>query len=155
MSSVPPPHTLKELGEIDQLFMRAESILGEARNNLKVFNCDLAIRRSQEAFELYLKSLFRFLKREYPASHDLEKQIYELSRVLGEFQIAPQQVARLVLANAILNLWRSSAFYGDERLKVANLFNVQEAELALSYAQMGQLICNIVRTDLYRQSAAT
>ena len=84
--------------------------------------------------------------------HDLKKQIYELSEVLKEFQIAPQQVARLVLANTVLGVWRSPAFYGDERLRVASLFDSKEAELALSYAELGQLVCNIVRSQLYRRA---
>ena len=54
--------SLAALGEIDRLsFIKADTILDEARNRLKAFDYDLAVRRSQEAFELYLKSLFRFL----------------------------------------------------------------------------------------------
>jgi HEPN domain-containing protein len=147
------PLTLTALGEIDRLsFIKAGTILDEARNRLKAFDYDLAVRRSQEAFELYLKSLFRFLQTEYPASHDLRKQIYELSEALGDFQITPQQVARLVLANAVLGLWRSPAFYGDEKLRIASLFDSKEAELAVSYGEPGQLVCSVVRSQIYRRA---
>ncbi len=149
------PLTLNQLSDIDQFFIRANTVLGEARNNLNAFNYDLAVRRSQEALELYLKNLLLFLQKEYPATHDLKKQIYELSEVLKGFTVTPQQVARLVLANAVLALWRSPAFYGDERLKVASLFDSKEAELAISYAELGQFICNVVRSQLYRRATAS
>ena len=147
--------SLAALGEIDRLsFIKAGTILDEARNRLKAFDYDLVVRRSQEAFELYLKSLFRFLQTEYPASHDLTKQIYELSEALKEFQITPQQVARLVLANEVLKLWRLPAFYGDEKLNVGGLFDASEAALALSYAESGQLVCGVVREYIYRRARA-
>jgi HEPN domain-containing protein len=149
-----PPLTLKQLVDIDRFFTTASTVLDEARNHLKSFNYGLAIRRSQEAHELYLKSLLLFLQKEYPATHDLKRQIYELSEVLKGFQITPQQVARLVLADAALGLWRSPAFYGDERLKVASIFDSKEAELAISYAELGQLVCSIVRSELYRRATA-
>jgi len=66
----------------------------------------------------------------------------------------PQQVARLVLANAVLGLWRLPAFYGDEKLGVANLFEPKDAELAVSYAELGSVVCN-VRSELYRRATGT
>jgi HEPN domain-containing protein len=132
--------------------MKASTILDEAKSRLKAFDYDLAVRRSQEAFELYLKSLFRFLQSEYPAEHDLRKQIYDLTEALKQYNVDSRQVARLVLANSVLALWRSPAFYGDERLKVANLFDSGEAELAVSYAELAQFICGVVREYVYRQA---
>jgi HEPN domain-containing protein len=152
----PTPLTVVALGEIDRLsFMKASTILDEAKSRLKAFDYDLAVRRSQEAFELYLKSMFRFLQTEYPASHDLKKQIYELCEVLSGFQITPRQVARLVLANKVLELWRSPAFYGDEQLNVGGLFDAGEASLAASYADLAQLVCSIVRSELYRRGTTS
>ncbi len=78
--------------------------MDEARSRLNAIDYDLAVRRSQEAFELYLKSLFRFLQTDYPANHDLKKQIYELTEALKQCQIDRRQIARLVLANSILDL---------------------------------------------------
>ena len=143
-----------QLAENNQHFAKANAVLGRARNNLNAFNYDLAIRRPQEAFELYLKSLFLLLQKEHPTTHDLKKQIYEPSRVLKEFQIMAQQVARCVLANAVLGLWRLPAFYGDEKLGVANLFEPKDAELAVSYAELGSVVCNVVRSELYRRATA-
>jgi hypothetical protein len=129
--------------------------LEEARNRLKAFDYDLAVRRSQEAFELYVKSLFRFLQTEYPASHNLREQIYKLTEALKEYQIEKRQVARLVLANSMFSLWRSPAFYGDERLSVGGLFDASEATLAMSYAELGQLVCGVVRGHIYRQTTSS
>lgn len=91
------PLALSDLTEIDGLsYSKAGTILDEARSRIKAYDYDLAVRRSQEAFELYLKSLFRFLQTEYPASHDLKKQIYELTEALKQYRIERRQIARLV-----------------------------------------------------------
>lgn len=146
-------HSLAELGQIDrQTFNKANSILGDARNRLKSYEYDLAVRRSQEAFELYLKTLFRFLRREYPESHNLKKQIYELSNALKDYHFDRRDVARLVLADAMLGLWRSPAFYGDEKLNVGDLFKEEEAKLAIMYAESAQLVCGVVRQRVYAQA---
>ncbi len=140
---------LAEVWEIDRLsFDKAQTILNEARNYLHDLNWDLAVRRAQESFELYLKSLFRFLQTEYPATHDLKKQIYALTEALKGYQIDNRQVARLVLANSALHLRRSPAFYGDETINVGGLFDQREAELAVSYAELGQFVCTVVRSHV-------
>jgi HEPN domain-containing protein len=151
--------TFAELAEIDQLsYWKANTILGEAQTRLQSFDYDLAVRRAQEAFELYLKSLFRFLRAEYPAAHDVKKQIYELTAAFKQHQIEPhqisaRQVARLVLANSMLHLWRLPAFYGDETLNVGGLFEESEAKLALSYAELAQFLCNGVRIHAHQRAA--
>jgi hypothetical protein len=152
--------TFTELAEIDQLsYFKATTILGEAQTHLRSFNYDLAVRRAQEAFELYLKSLFRFLRTEYPAVHDVKKQIYELTAAFKHYQIEPhqistRQIARLVLANSMLHLWRLPAFYGDEILNVGGLFEESEAKLALSYAELAQFFCTVVRIQAHQRAAA-
>jgi HEPN domain-containing protein len=149
------PLSLAQLQQIDgHTFNKAGSILEEARNRLKSYDYDLAVRRSQEAFELCLKSLFRFLEREYPETHDLKKQIYELSDALKGYHFDRRQVARLVLANSMLSLWRSPAFYGDEKLNMGGLFDAAEATLAISYAESAHLICGVVRQAAYGQAVA-
>ena len=64
-----PPLTLNKLADIDHFFVRANTVSDEARKHREAFNYDLAVRRSQEAFELYLKSILLFLQKEYPAIH--------------------------------------------------------------------------------------
>jgi HEPN domain-containing protein len=150
--------TVAELAKIDQLsYEKANRILGEAQTRLQCFDYDLAVRRSQEAFDLYLKGVFRFLQAEYPTVHDVKKEIYALTTAFRQHQLEPQiqtrQVARLVLANSVLQLWRLPAFYGDARLNVGGLFEESEAKLALSYADSAQFVCSVVR--FHYQLAAT
>ena len=153
--------TFAEMHEIEQLsYFKANTILGEAKDYLKRFNYDLAVRRAQEAFELFLKSLFQFLQTEYPARHDLKKQIYEkLTAALKQHEVDPnqmthRQIARVVLANSVLHLWRSPAFYGDETLKVGGLFEGSEAKLALSYADLAQYLCMVVHNHVYQRAVS-
>jgi HEPN domain-containing protein len=152
--------TFVEIHEIEQLsYFKANTILGEAQNYFRCFNYDLAVRRAQEAFELFLKSLFRFLQAEYPASHDLKKQIYEFTAAFKQHQIdpsqiGPRQIARLALTNSMLDLWRLPAFYGDEKLNVGGLFEEGEAKLAVSYAELAQFVCDVVRNHVHQRAAS-
>lgn len=143
---------IPELVEIDRQSAKARMILDEARR-LKALDHDLAVRRSQEAFELYLKSLFRFLEADYPAAHDVGKQIYSLAKVLKRYQIDRRLAAVLVLANSTLAVWRSPAFYGDEKLNVGAIFNDAEAALAISYAEKAEMVCGIVRGQVYTEAS--
>jgi hypothetical protein len=152
--SKPAVLTIAELNKIDQLsFDKANKILSEAQAYLRCFDCDLAVRRAQEAFELYLKGVFRFLQAEYPTIHDVKKEIYALTVAFKQHQleeIQTRQVARLVLANSVLHLWRLPAFYGDETLNVGSIFDESEVKLALSYADSAQFVCSVVRFHVYQ-----
>ncbi len=144
----------KELGDIDQFHSRANAILNEAREQLRSFGHDLAVRRAQEAVELYLKTLFRFAGVEYPKTHDLEKSVYEISQILSGYDISRAEVARLVLANGTMSVWRSPSFYGDERLGVARVFRQKEAEVAVGFAEEVRGVCEKIRGSLYRRAAS-
>jgi HEPN domain-containing protein len=86
-----PQASLAKLADVDRtLFSKAGMILDEARNHLGRLDYDLAVRRAQEAFKLYLKSLFRFLRMHFPPTHDPKKQIYEVSQAVGFCGITPQ-----------------------------------------------------------------
>jgi len=147
--------SLPELWDIDGLFTKSGTILAEARSRLNAFDHDLAIRRAQESLELSLKSLFRFLQLDYRATHDVRKELYALSEALKNYAIEKRQIARLVLAGSVLNLWRSPAFYGDETLNVGGIFDRPEAELAVSYAELGQLVTSIVRVRVYEKAVSS
>lgn len=149
------PLSFPELWDIDHLFNKAGTVITEARNRLEAFDYDLAVRRAQESLELFLKSLFRFLQRPYPATHDLKKELYTLVEALKDYPLEKRQIARLVLAGSVLNLWRSPAFYGDETLNVGGLFDKREADLAISYAELGQLVAGIVRNQVYAVAAGS
>lgn len=144
----------QDLGDIDHLYSRANAILGEARGQARSFNYDLAVRRAQEALELYIKTTFRFTETEYPKSHDLGKTTYKVSQLLAEYQVTKEEVARVVLANATLGVWRIPSFYGDERLGVARLFRQKEAEVAIAYAEEVRVVCEKVRYQLYQRATS-
>ncbi|MGH9462684.1 MAG: HEPN domain-containing protein [Vicinamibacteria bacterium] len=144
----------KELAEIDQLYSRANSIRSEAHTRVDSYAADLAVRRSQEAVEIYVKTIFRLIGKEYPRSHDLEKAIHEVCLLLDSFGVNRQEVARTVLANSTLVLWRAPSFYGDERLGVARVFGEKEAKAAVGYADEVSMVCEKVRSTLYRRAAS-
>jgi HEPN domain-containing protein len=148
----PRPLTYQELREIDQLHSKANSILGQAGDLLRSHDCDLAVRRAQESAELHTKTLFRFIGHEYPKSHDLEKTIYEIGPLLHEYGVTKEEVARIVLANVTLGLWRLPSFYGDERLGVAKMFRKEEADVAVRSAGEVRTACEKVRSELYRRA---
>ncbi len=144
----------KDLGDIDHLYSRANAVLDEARAKLGSYSHDLAVRRAQEAIELYIKTTFRFTGSEYPRIHDLEKTIYEVSQLLAEYGVTREEVARMILANATMAVWRTPSFYGNERLAVAKLFRDKEAEVAIRYAEEVRAVCDKVRYQLYQRAAS-
>lgn len=64
-----------------------------------------------------------------------------------------EEVARIVLANVTLGLWRLPSFYGDERLGVAKMFRKEEADVAVRFAGEVRTACEKVRSELYRRAA--
>jgi len=144
--------TIRELQDIDQFYGKADPVLREARKYVESFDWDWAVRRSQEALELSIKSIFRFIRKDYPKDHDLEKHLYEIAKKLKEYDVTAEEVALMVLANATLTLWRLPAFYGDEKLHIGKLFSEKEARLALWYAERVHSMCYRVRDRLYRSA---
>lgn len=106
----------------------------EAENYCSDVKYDLCVRRSQDAVEMFLKSLFLSINKEFPRIHDLKKKLYEIHEALKDY-ITPKETAQMIIANDTLALWRERALYGDEILKVSNLFGEQEANLALAYVK--------------------
>jgi len=54
----------------------------------------------------------------------------------------------------MLDIWRSPAFYGDERLNAGGLFDDVEAALAISYAELAQFVSAVVRSGVYQRAAS-
>jgi HEPN domain-containing protein len=126
---------LEKFQEKEHLYEKAECSLIEAEDHLKRIAYEMSVRRSQEAFELFIKWIFTVLEKEYPKEHDISKEIYGVYGVLKEYDFTNQEVARIVLRSRTLSLWRNPSFYGDEKLGVAIGFNEKEAELALLYVK--------------------
>lgn len=93
---------------------RASRTLREARNAFKIRDYPLTIRRSQEAVEMSLKAVLRFLAIEYPREHDVRDVLLEVasSRDLPEWFIAETEFMATVSSD--LARKRGPAFYGDE-----------------------------------------
>lgn len=148
-----PIRTIAELGELDHLYQKAATLLTTAHERLKTYDYDLSVRSAQESFELYLKSILAYLGAEYPPTHDQKKEILKLASLLAVVHIQRRDVARLVLANTTLSKWRSPAFYGDETLKVGQVFDEKEAQLAIMYAERASSCAYAVRRAMYEQSS--
>jgi len=142
--------------EIDRFYSKADSVLTEARDHDKKFEYDLCVRRSQEAFELFLKTMFKFIEQEYPQKHEISGEIYSVFSALERFGFSAKKVAQIVHRNRTLGLWRDKAFYGDEKLGVSSIFTEQESRVALSYVEDISTDCYVVKSkvwiDLSRKS---
>jgi len=116
---------------------RASRTLGEARNAFKVKDYPLAVRRSQEAVELSLKAVLRFLAVEYPREHDVRDVLLEVasSRELPEWFM--DEVEFMAAVSSDLARKRGPAFYGDEGAlrPPSSLFTRADASNALRDAE--------------------
>ena len=144
--------TRERYWQIDRdYYSKARAVLEEARNHLKKYNHELCVRRGQESFELFLKTIFMLLEKEYPKEHDISKEIYNVLSVLREVGFSNQKVAQMVLRNKTLALWRDPSFYGDEKLKVSGIFGENEARTALKYGEEMDWDCSRVKTEILRR----
>lgn len=138
--------------EIDRhYYSKARAVLEEARNHLKIYNYELCVRRAQEAFELFLKTIFMLIEKEYPREHDISSEIYKVLSLLKGFGFSNQKVAQIVLRNKTLSLWREPSFYGDEKLKVSGIFGREDAIAALKYADEMDYDCARVKSEIIRR----
>jgi len=137
--------------EIDKFYSKATSILDEAREHVKKFEYDLCVRRSQEAFELFLKTMFKLIGEEYPQKHEISQEIYDMHSSLKKYDFSAQKVAQIVHRNRTLGVWREKSFYGDEKLGVTSIFTEHEARLALSYAEDISTDCYVVRSRVFSE----
>lgn len=158
-----PKWNFQQLSDIDKLYSKAEDIRREALRLEKEHNYDLSVRRSQEAFELYLKVIFKFMKQEYPKSsrgHELSAQIraiYEkMKNILNKYGFRKEDIAKLLRGSIVLAFWRDPSFYGEEKLEelpISGTFTNKEADLALDYADKAGSICTFIRDYFYRIAA--
>jgi len=156
-----PKWNFQQLSDIDKLYSKAEDIRREAfRLKNKEYNYDLSVRRSQEAFELYLKVIFKFMKQKYPKSsrgHELSAQIraiYEkMKNILNKYGFRKEDIVRLLRGSIVLASWRDPSFYGEENLEelaISGTFTDKEAELALDYADEAGSMCTSIRDYFYK-----
>jgi len=139
--------------QAEDYFNKAISLMAEAKNHYEKSHYDLCVRRSQEACEMFLKSLFRLIDIEFPAAHDLKQKLYDVYKPLEKYGISVEETAKIVLANETLTLWRDRAFYGDEKLRVSGCFGKNEANLALSYVQRLYNSVSLARYHFFSKSS--
>ncbi len=144
----------EQFWEISEFYSKASNILAEARQHAKNCEYDLCVRRSQESFELFLKTMFKLIEKDYPQKHDISQEIYAVLNALKRFGFSAQKVAQLVHRNRTLGLWRDKSFYGDEQLNVTSIFTEQESKVALSYAEDISINCSIVKQRIWEEIIA-
>ncbi len=153
--------TLEELQEMDKQYMKTKDIEQEALDfKNKNYNYDLCVRRSQEAFELFLKLVFKLIREEYPTNvkgHELSNQIrfiYEkLKVVLKDYYFPKEDIVRIIIGSKVLHLWRNISLYGEEKLEeigISKIFTEKEVELALDYLNKASQLCNLIRDYFYK-----
>lgn len=92
---------------------RAEWCLGEAQLAFEKANYPICIRRSQEALELAVKAVLRYLGVEYPREHDVGEALPAIEeRLPVRLRKMTPSLQRLLTELAGL---RGPAFYGYER----------------------------------------
>lgn len=115
----------------------AASILDEARSAEEKGLHHRAIRRSQESFELALKSILRAVGIEYPKEHDVSDALRDSSGKLPNW--LRSKLPYLEEGGAWLWERRGAAMYGDEIAgkPASQLFTESDSQKALEYAQEG------------------
>jgi HEPN domain-containing protein len=139
--------------QAEDYFSKAISLRSEAKNHYNKSHYDLCVRRSQDAFEMFLKSLFRLIDIEFPAAHDLKQKLYDVYKPLEKYGISVEETAKIILANETLTLWRDRAFYGDEKLRVSGCFGKNEADLALFYVERLHNSVGLARYRFFSKSS--
>jgi len=158
-----PKWNFQQLAEIDKLYSKATAIRREAlRLRKHELNYDLSIRRSQEALELYLKVIFKFMRQKYPTSargHELSNQIraiYEkMKNILTNYGFRKEDIVKLLRGSIVLASWREPSFYGVENLEeiaVSGTFTDKEADLGLDYVDEVASMCTSIRDYFYKMA---
>lgn len=112
----------------------AEIIIEEARFSFEKGHWHRVVRKSQEATELAIKGLFKYLGIEYPKSHILGKVI---KKELSKHQIFNKEVLnQIAFISDSLAFDREPSFYGSINGTSASLlFDKEDAEEALKNSE--------------------
>jgi HEPN domain-containing protein len=91
---------------------RATRYLDEAKRALKDMDFPTTVRRSQEALELAVKAVLRYLAVEYPREHDVGEALPFVADKLPEYLREKIPQLRRLLTKLAED--RGPAFYGNE-----------------------------------------
>ena len=105
----------------------AEIILEESRFSLERGHWHRVVRKSQEATELAIKGLFKYLGLDYPKSHILGKVI---KKELGKHRLFDKEVLnQIAFISDSLAFDREPFFYGSlNGISASSLFDKDDAE---------------------------
>lgn len=120
---------------------RARRILAEAEGHHEANAWNLVVRRSQEAVELALKGVLRWVGLEVPRVHDVGLFLKEhRDRFQGELG---DQIESLASISRRLRQEREISFYGDEEtgLPPEELYTNEDAAQALTDARQVVRLC--------------
>ncbi len=109
----------------------AKIIFDEAKESLAKKHYHRTVRKCQEASELALKGLLRFLGVEYPKSHRLGKILLDSNL---KYEIDSDTLGKLADISDQLAIDREISFYGSEEELAVNLFERDDAKEALQSA---------------------
>jgi HEPN domain-containing protein len=124
----------------------AKIILEESRFSFEKGHWHRVIRKCQEATELGIKGLFRYLGIEYPKSHILGRVI---KKELNKYNLfSKEELGKIALISDTLAFDREPSFYGSpEGTPAAKLFDQDDAEEAIGNAEW---VINIIRKIIER-----
>ena len=118
----------------------AQSYLAKARARLKILpifqesgDYSDVVREAQEAVELALKGMLRFVGVEPPKWHDVRPLLMEKGAKFPA--VDHKTLQRLSEISASLRKERELAFYGDEEHVPTEEFGLQDGQRALDYAK--------------------
>ena len=112
----------------------ADIILEEADFSFEREHWHRTIRKCQEATELAVKGMFKYLGIEYPKSHLLGRVI---KKELGKHEIfTKEDLRKMAFVSDSLAFDREPSFYGSpEGFPASNLFDKNDAEEAIMEAK--------------------
>lgn len=124
-----------ERNYVEDIRMRAERALNDARDALEAYDYPTCICRAQESFELFIKAILITFKETYPRKHDVSEVLIKISDKLPNW--LREKLGRIKIASKLLTNWKDPAKYGDEKLGLSSqrIFKDLEAKLALQYAE--------------------
>ena len=112
----------------------AEIILEESRFSLERGHWHRVVRKSQEATELAIKGLFKYLGLDYPKSHILGKVI---KKELAKHRLFDkEELNKIAFISDSLAFDREPSFYGSfDGISALSLFDEDDAEEALKNSE--------------------
>ena len=112
----------------------AQIILDEARPSFDREHWHRVVRKSQEATELAVKALFKYLGLEYPKSHVLGKLI---KKEIGGYKLlSDEELNKIAFITDALAFDREPSFYGSrDGAAASELFTLDDAEEALKNSE--------------------